>query len=255
MAVPCVRAIVRAIGLVGGRPDPDRLRFECHDETTRPIRCRAHVLREGPAPSTAQPLVAQVSRWDRLKDMPGVMRGFVVATRDLPHVHLALVGPDVSGVSDDPDGAAVYEECAAEWRTLPAAVRRRIALVTLPMDDVEENAAMVNAIQRHATVVVQKSLREGFGLTVTEAMWKRRPIVASRVGGIQDQITHDVHGLLVSDPGDVDEFAAHLRVLLEHRESARRLARNAYRRCLTQFLPPRHLAQYADLFEALLGRS
>ena len=75
------------------------------------------------------------------------------------------------------------------------------------MDDVDENAIIVNALQRHAAVVVQKSLVEGFGLTVTEAMWKGRPVVASKVGGIQDQITDGRDGLLVDDPYDIEEFA------------------------------------------------
>jgi trehalose synthase len=253
MAPPRVRAILRAIGVVGGRADAGLLAFERHDGSMRPLRGHASVLHEGPARPIGAPLVVQVSRWDRLKDMAGVLRGFVVATRGLPTAHLALVGPDVVGVSDDPEGAAVYRECAAEWAAQPADVRRRIALVTLPMADIEENAAMVNAIQRHAAVIVQKSLREGFGLTVTEAMWKRRPVIASRVGGIRDQITHDVHGLLVDDPTDLEEFAAHLRVLLENRATGRRLARNAYRRCVTRYLPPRHLEQYADLLETLLA--
>jgi len=252
MPVGRVRAILRAIGVVDGRPDPAQAFFERHDGSTRPIERRATVLHEGPLPRLNAPLVVQVSRWDRLKDMPGVMRGFVLATRRLPEARLALVGPSVEGVSDDPEGAEVYAECVAEWRALAPEVRRCIALITLPMDDVEENAAMVNAIQRHAAVLVQKSLKEGFGLTVTEAMWKRRPVVASGVGGIRDQITHDVHGLLVDDPTDLEEFAAHVRVLLENRGNARRLARNAYRRCLTRFLPPRHLVQYADLIEALV---
>ena len=80
-------------------------------------------------------------------------------------------------------------------------------LASIPMDDVDENAIIVNALQRHAAVVVQKSLVEGFGLTVTEAMWKGRPVVASRVGGIQDQITDGRDGLLVDDPHDLEEFA------------------------------------------------
>ena len=79
-------------------------------------------------------------------------------------------------------------------------------LAAIAMDDVDENAIIVNALQRHAAVVVQKSLVEGFGLTVTEAMWKGRPVVASRVGGIQDQITDGRDGLLVDDPHDIEEF-------------------------------------------------
>ena len=79
----------------------------------------------------------------------------------------------------------------------------RVHLVSLPMDDLDENAAMVNALQRRADIVVQKSLAEGFGLTVAEAMWKRRPVIGTRVGGIQDQIVDGVSGLLVDDPRDL----------------------------------------------------
>ena len=86
-------------------------------------------------------------------------------------------------------------EVEAVWHTLPRAVRRRVHLALLPMDDADENAAIVNALQRRADVVVQKSLAEGFGLTVAEAMWKGRPVVASRVGGIQDQIEDGETGL------------------------------------------------------------
>jgi len=121
----------------------------------------------------------------------------------------------------------------------------------LPMEDLQENAAMVNALQRHAAIVVQKSLREGFGLTVTEAMWKERPLVASAVGGIQDQIEHGVSGLLQADPTDVDEFAANLHRVLEDAELARHLGRNAYRRVHDHFLSNRHIGQYVSLVEKL----
>ncbi len=118
------------------------------------------------------------------------MEGFVRALGDvgLDGAHLMLAGPDVLRVSDDPEGAEVLDECREAWHRLPGAVRRRVHLASIPMDDVDENAIIVNALQRHAAVVVQKSLAEGFGLTVTEAMWKGRPVVASRLGGIQDQI-------------------------------------------------------------------
>ena len=116
--------------------------------------------------------------------------------------HLMLAGPDVSGVDDDPEGSAVFAECLALLVSLPEARRARIHLASIPMDDVDENAIIVNALQRHAHHVVQKSLVEGFGLTVTEAMWKARPVIASRVGGIQDQIIHDRDGLLI-EPHDV----------------------------------------------------
>jgi len=119
------------------------------------------------------------------------------------------------------------------------------------MDDLQENAAMVNALQRHASVIVQKSLREGFGLTVTEAMWKGRAVVASAVGGIQDQIEHGVSGLLLRDPSDIEAFAAILDQLLARPALARRLGQNACARVKQQYLGLRSLAQYADLIERL----
>ena len=133
-------------------------------------------------------LVVQVSRWDHLKDMEGVLEGFASNASGHRDVRLTLVGPAVSSVSDDPEGATVLQECLARWGNLPPKRRSAIRLVALPMEDLEVNALMVNAIQRRATVVVQKSLEEGFGLTVAEAMWKSRPVVASAVGGIVDQV-------------------------------------------------------------------
>src|SRR6185369_13021756 len=100
----------------------------------------------------------------------------------------------------DPEGASVHAATVQAWAALPDPLRRRCHLACLPVEDVGENAAIVNALQRHASVVVQKSLHEGFGLTVAEAMWKSRPVVASAVGGIVDQIDDGIHGLLVDDP-------------------------------------------------------
>lgn len=117
--------------------------------------------------------------------------------------HLFLAGPDVGGLTDDPDGAGVLAEVRSAWSRVPSEVRRRVHIASLPMNDEEENAAIVNALQHYATVVVSKSLCEGFGLTVTEAMWKARPFVAGRLGGIQKQITSGVHGLLIDDPRDL----------------------------------------------------
>ena len=119
------------------------------------------------------------------------------------------------------------------------------------MADPDEAAAIVNAIQRHAAVVVQKSLAEGFGLTVAEAMWKARPIVASAVGGIVDQIDDRVHGLLVDDPGDLAAFGAAVEALLRDRAEAARLGANARERAVSEFLGDRHLEQYGRLFEQL----
>ena len=197
----------------------------------------------------------QVSRWDRLKDMAGVMEGFAlaVADDDLAGAHLILAGPDVSGVTDDPEGAEVLRDCTEDWNQLPDAVRGRVHLASIPMDDVDENAIIVNALQRHAAVVVQKSIVEGFGLTVTEAMWKGRPVVASRVGGIQDQITDGRDGLLVDDPYDIEAFAEVLVRVLADPALAERLGTSAHERVLAEFLGDRHLEQYVDLFSHGVG--
>ena len=104
-----------------------------------------------------------------------------------------------------------------------------------------------------AAVVVQKSLREGFGLTVTEAMYKGRPVVASKVGGIQDQIADGVHGLLVNDPTDTRACADAVARLLADKALARRLGRNARRRAIAKFLGPRQLIQLLDLLYAVEG--
>jgi trehalose synthase len=119
------------------------------------------------------------------------------------------------------------------------------------MTDPDEAAAIVNALQRHATVVVQKSLAEGFGLTVAEAMWKARPVIGGAVGGIVDQIEDGQSGLLVADPTDLRAFGAAVESLLRDRELAETLGRNAQRRAAALFLGDRHLEQYGRLFARL----
>ena len=206
----------------------------------------------GDAPPSGVPLVVQVSRWDRLKDPVGVIRGFADHVAAHSDAHLIMAGPAVEAVSDDPEGAEVLEESRTAWTELSDDLKPRVHLAALPMDDGEENAAMVNALQRRATVVVQKSLAEGFGLTVAEAMWKARPVVASRIGGIQDQIVEDVSGVLVSDPTDLGEFGAAVRSLLSDTERATKMGTDAQERVRHEFLGPRHLMQYVELIIGLI---
>ena len=197
-------------------------------------------------------LVVQVSRWDRLKDMAGVMRGFAdhVAGRD--NVRLALVGPAVEAVEDDPEGDRVLAECIDLWSSLPARAHNVIRLVCLPMADPVANALMVNVVQRHASVVVQKSLQEGFGLTVTEAMWKSRPVVASAVGGIVGQIPPGT-GILLQDPSDLDTFGETLATLLADPAEMASMGRRARRHVRQHFLSDRHLIDYARLLAHMTG--
>lgn len=247
------RAILVHTGLVEGPPGPGSPTFVREDGSPERVSRYADVLSLGRAPSWETPLVVQVSRWDPLKDPMGVLEGFaqMVDGAAPANAELILAGPNVNAISDDPEGAVVLDEVIDAWRHLPHAVRHRVHLASLPMADVEENAAIVNALQRHAAVVVQKSLREGFGLTVTEAMWKGRPIVASAVGGIQDQIEHGVHGLLLDDPSDLETFCASLRRLLLDGSCAEELGRRAHQRVRGQYLGVRHLIQYAKLVERL----
>jgi len=205
-----------------------------------------------PPPGPEARLVVQVSRWDKLKDMPGVMSGFAQAR--LPaDVHLMLVAPAVTGVADDPEGAEVLAQSLDTWERLPAAARSRISLVSLPMDDLVQNALVVNAVQRRATVVAQKSLAEGFGLTVAEAMWKSKPMVASAVGGIQDQITDGEDGLLIRDPADTGAFARALERLIEDPRLAHELGSAAYRRVTANGLDDRHVIRTTGLLEGMIG--
>jgi trehalose synthase len=252
MAVDTVQAIVAHAGLIQDPGTGAAPVFTRRDGSPGRVDLRADIVRAGPSPLPQTPLVVQVSRWDRLKDMPGVMRGFADAV-DGTGAHLALVGPNVSGVTDDPEGPQVLDECIELWRNLPHAARSRIQLVCLPMTDVEENAAMVNAIQRHAAVVVQKSLAEGFGLTVAEAMWKARPVIGSRIGGIQDQIADGETGVLLDDPSDLAAFGTALKGLLVDFDRTTAMGEAGRQRAIEHFLGSRHLMQYAEVMTELVA--
>jgi trehalose synthase len=245
-----VSSILATIGLAadGGQAPM----FRRQDGSLARVDRRAELMQDGPLPGDA-PVVAQVSRWDRLKDPAGVLRCFAEHCHH-PRARLVLAGPSVAEVADDPEGAEVLTEVEALRASLPEEIRSRIHLATLPMDDVEENAAMVNAIQRHADVVLQKSLAEGFGLTVAEAMWKARPVVAGRVGGIQDQIVDGVSGVLVDDPADLPAVAEAIDGLLSDPDRAQAIGEAARQRVLDEFLGSRHLVQYMNLIQAMLRK-
>jgi trehalose synthase len=249
-----IRAVLEYTGLLAGDAKEGGVEFTATDGTLRRIERRAHVLSLDGPPRWEDPLVLQVSRWDPLKDPIGVMDAFARVPLEDParEAHLMLAAPEVTGVADDPEAGAMFQATVDHWHGLPGHLRQRVHLALLPTTDPVENATMVNALQSHARVVVQKSLREGFGLTVTEAMWKARPIVASKVGGIQDQIDDQVHGLLVDDPHDLAAVSRAISNLLNDEVLAERLGSAARTRVLAEFLPTRHLLQYAELIERCL---
>lgn len=244
---PCVRAILRTAGLIESSAPEDAGTFLREDGTPGRVDRAAAIVREGGPPGEHVPLVVQVSRWDRLKDPSGVMDGF--ARLEHIHAHLVLAGP--AAVDDDPEGAAVLTALIQQWRHVAADVRARVHIASLPCVDVDENAAIVNALQRHATIVVQKSLQEGFGLTVTEAMWKARPVIATAVGGIQDQIDDGVQGILLHDPSDLASFAAAIVRLLDNPVEAQHMGASGQARVVERYLGLDSLLRYGALIERL----
>jgi trehalose synthase len=238
-----VAAVLNVSGLIEADGAEREVVFERQDGTLGRVERKATLVEdERIRPDT--PLVVQVSRWDALKDPIGVIQGFAEHVPDDTGAHLVYAGPAVEAVGDDPEGQRILQQSISFREGLPMEARRRIHLATLPMDDLDENALLVNALQRHANVITQKSLAEGFGLTVAEAMWKGRPVVASRVGGIQDQIVHRESGVLLEDPRDLAAFGAALTELLSDRPRAEQIGRAARERVRDRFLSSRSLLDY-----------
>jgi trehalose synthase len=245
-----VRAVLGRIGVIPDASGSPKGRYTCRDGAPGVVQRPASVVADA-LPRPDEPVVVQVSRWDHLKDMTGVMLGFARHVAPGGPGYLMLVGPSVEAVTDDPEGALVFAETLAAWHQLPPAERARVMLVTLPMADVDENAAMINAIQRHARVIVQKSLAEGFGLTVAEGMWKGRPVVGSAVGGIRDQITEGT-GILLDDPTDLEVFGRSVRTLLDDPGLAEHMGAAAHEHVRTHYVGDLHLLRYGELFGTLL---
>jgi len=182
-----------------------------------------------------RPILTQISRFDRLKDPVGVIRAYRIVKRYFD-CQLVLAG---GSASDDPEGAVVLKEVQQE-----ANGEADIHIIELPAWAPLE----VNALQRASTIVIQKSLREGFGLTVSEALWKKKPVVASAVGGIPVQIIHKHTGLLAHS---VEGAAYQIRFLLSHPEIAARLGENGHEHVKENFLITEKLKRYMTLFLAM----
>ncbi|HET6714261.1 MAG TPA: glycosyltransferase [Actinomycetota bacterium] len=246
---PTVEAVLAAAGVIEAPVGDPTVRLA--DGSTIRVAREATMLEDAPVPATA-PLVVQVSRWDRLKDPIGVLTGFATEVPLDTGAHLVLAGPHVQTVSDDPEGAEVLAEVSGAWQALLPHDRARTHLASLPVHDLTENAVVVNALQRRADVVVQKSLAEGFGLTVTEAMWKERPVVGSRLGGIAEQIEHGKSGLLV-EPTDLAAFGEALSMLLRDEPLAVEIGHAARQRVRSRFLAPHFLSAHLELALRVAG--
>jgi trehalose synthase len=179
---------------------------------------------------TDLPLVVQISRFDRWKDPEGVIEAFKLARKKVDAT-LVLLG---NVATDDPEGEEVY-------KSLLSSREERIIILS------RQDGALVNALQRRAAVTVQKSIREGFGLTVAEAMWKGTPVIGGNVGGIRSQIRNGVNGFLVSS---VEEAAERIVQVLRDTKLRQKLGRAARETVKRHFLMTRYLEQYLDLFNS-----
>jgi trehalose synthase len=250
-----VDAILAAGGLVetsGGGAAPE---FERQDGSRARVGKTATLI-EDRRLRAGDRYVLQVSRWDALKDPLGVIDGFLEHIAPRTDAHLVYAGPDVDAVSDDPEGEQVLAQARERFERTDRDKRARVHLALLPMVDLEENAAIVNALQRRADVVVQKSLAEGFGLTVAEAMWKHRAVVASRIGGIQDQIEDGESGVLLDDPQDLRAYGDAVVALLEDPQRAARMGDAASERVREHYLGTHSLLEYLGVLARVLeGRA
>ena len=182
-----------------------------------------------------KPMITQISRFDRLKDPVGVIKAYRMAKRYVD-CQLVLAG---GGASDDPEGEAVLDEVRAEANGDPD-----IHIVLLP----PTSSLEINALQRASTLVLQKSIKEGFGLTVSEALWKKKPVIGSAVGGIPAQIIPNLTGVLVHS---IEGAAYQIRYLLSHPEVAKKLGDYGHEYVKERFLITRNLKRYLLLFYAL----
>jgi trehalose synthase len=212
-----------------------------------------------------RPIVTQISRWDRLKGFVPLLRAFAELKRggerfgryrDERHrrlvetARLVLAGPEPTAVQDDPDA----QEVVAELKTvycddLDPELQHDVVVLALPMGSRKHNALMVNALQRCSTIVVQNSVQEGFGLTATEAMWKRIPVLATRAVGLRQQIRDGLEGRLVEDAADTDELATVLHEMLGDEHARERWGQRAEQRVHDRFLLFSQVGRWLTLLE------
>ncbi|WP_458204455.1 glycosyltransferase [Haladaptatus sp. NG-SE-30] len=216
-----------------------------------------------------RPVVCQISRWDNLKGFVPLLEGFARLKRDvrstadaavdderetartdahrrrIEDARLVLAGPDPSSVADDPEGQAALDEIKETWHSLDSSIQRDVAVVVMPPDQ-HDSALVINALQRCATVVAQNSLREGFGLTVTEAMWKRAVLMGSDTGGIGAQIRDGEDGRLVPDAAGPASVAATLDAVFSATDRWDEWSHSAQRRVADNYLVFEQVTRWLD---------
>ena len=209
-----------------------------------------------------RPIVTQISRWDRLKGFESLLRGFVklkehiedyskkgdMHRERLAAARLVLAGPDPAYISDDPEGKEVLEKLISSYTKLPESIARDIGILLLPMESRKENALIVNAIQRCSSVIVQNSIQEGFGLTATEAMWKKKPVLGTHATGLKKQIRDGLDGCLIDNPMDADEVAAKINFMMSEPKERQKWGFSAEVRVVEKFLVFRLLADWLTVF-------
>ena len=217
-----------------------------------------------------RPIITQVSRWDRLKGFEPLLDAFVLLKEKVAanHVRLAgddaalneriqrrrrivrlvLAGPDPASVADDPEGSAAFGALREKYMQLAPSMQRDIAILSLPMASRKLNALMVNALQRSSVIIVQNSIREGFGLTLTEAMWKGTPVLGNtRAAGLRQQVRDRVDGRMVDDPEDSAALAVALDEMLAAPADLDHWAKSAQRRVYDEFLVFTQLRKWLEL--------
>jgi trehalose synthase len=182
-----------------------------------------------------KPIITQISRYDKWKDPEGVVKVFEMVKKEVD-CHLVLLG---NLASDDPEGVPIYNKIHDKYGE-----RKDISILV----NVDDNDIVVNALQRRADVVIQKSTKEGFGLTVTEALYKKTPVVGSKIGGIPHQVI-DGHNGYLHDPKDYKGFSRSIVSLLKDDELRQRLGKNAHEHVVNNFLITRLMLDWLSLFE------
>ncbi len=188
---------------------------------------------------TDKPILTQISRFDKWKDPEGVIEIFKIIKNKID-CRLILCG---SMAPDDPEGWLIYEKIRKKAKHLIE--NRDIILIN------SENHILVNVLQRSSAVIIQKSIKEGFGLTVTEALWKEKPVVASNIGEIPHQIKDGESGFL-ANPYDIKGFADKITQLLYNPKLAKKMGKNGKENVRKNFLITRLLSDYLDLLNEVI---